>query len=155
MKKILIVVVSFILALGVFSLEGSSPITLLVGPVIVPLLLGPFLSTAFSFSLREIGDAFKDSFSHRVDLDRISAYRLEVEIIKNLESSILYWSFTIIVLAIIGILSSLTDVSRLSTQLAMAMISLLLGFGLRAILLTPMKSSIIRKLVVANSDAGE
>lgn len=152
MKKISVILLSLVLALGVFWLEGGSPTSLLVGSAIVPLLLGTVFSTLFSYSMLEIRNTFQDAFSPRTDLDRIPIYKMDIQIVNSLESTLLFWSLTIVTLAIIGILSSLTEVSRLGPQCAMAMVSLLLGFGLRAILLTPMKNSIARKLVLAGEN---
>lgn len=155
MKQLFILLLSLLLALGVYGLEGGSLASLLVGSAVIPLLVGPFISTLFSYRFDEIGDAFKDAFAQRIDLDRLPLYRLDVEIFRSLESALLFWAFTIVILAVIGILSSLTEVSQLGPQCAMAMISLLFGFGLRAILITPMKNSIIRKIVLSGSPTGK
>lgn len=151
MKKSFMVMLSILLVLGAFILEGGSLRTLMIATALVPIIVGSFISALFSYSMAEIGLAFKDGFCERTDLDRVEIYRMDLLIIKNLESSVLYWSLTIVILAIIGILSSLTNVNHLGPSLAAGTVSLLLGFGLRAVLLTPLENSIIKKLTLAEN----
>ncbi len=149
MRKSFIVLVSILLFLGAFILEGGSLRTLMIATALVPIVVGSFISALFSYSVAEIKDAFKDGFCERIDLDRLGNYRMDLLVIKNLESSLIYWSLTIMILAIIGILSSLSNINHLGPSVAAGTVSLLLGFGFRAVLLTPMENSIIKKLTLA------
>lgn len=141
--------VSILIVLGVSMLEGGSIRTLLIGSAIIPILVGSLISTWFSYSMAEIGSAFNDAFHERVDLDRINTYRMNLLVIKNMQSSVLHWSVTILVLAIIGSLCSVTNISKLGPSVAAGTVSLLLGFSLRAVLLTPMENSMVKKLTLA------
>jgi|GEM_PF-2772235 len=146
MRKAFIVLASMILVLGAFMLEGGALRTLMIATAVIPILLGSLISTWFSYSMAEIGNAFNDAFAERVDLDKLGRYRISLLVIRNMQASVLYWSLTIIVLAVIGILCSLTDVHRLGPAVAAGTVSLLLGFALRAVLLTPMENSLVKKL---------
>ncbi|MGE5391223.1 MAG: hypothetical protein ACM3PE_09200 [Deltaproteobacteria bacterium] len=147
MKKSIALVLSILLVLGAYLVEGGVLIALLVVTALVPMLLGPLVSVWFSFSMSEIGDAFRDAWSERPDQSRVNNYRNDLLVIRNLQSSVIGWAATIFIMAVILILSTLNDPSTLGPHVAAATVALLYAFALRAILLVPMENSISRKLI--------
>jgi flagellar motor component MotA len=146
MKKTFILLFALLLILGAYVLEGGALRALLVATAMIPVLLGPLLGVWFSFAGSEITGAFKDAFSDLADPEKLVVYKKDLVIIKSLQSGLIFWSFTMIILASICILSMLTDVSHLGRGIAAACTALLLSFGLRAWLLIPMQCSIEKKL---------
>ncbi|HWP96746.1 MAG TPA: hypothetical protein VN426_07835 [Syntrophomonadaceae bacterium] len=146
MKKLFLVLLSLSLVLGAFVVEGGALIALLIATALVPITLGSLLTTLFSYRGVEIGEAFRDAFSERTELGRVAVYETDLLVIRNLNASVLGWSFTLLVLAVIGILSSLSDVHLLGPRVAAGTVSLLYGLILKTLLLTPMENSILKKI---------
>lgn len=153
MKKISMILLAIVIAAGIYILEGGRLGVLLVITSFIPIFIGSLVTTSFTFTGQEISDAFTDAFSSRLDMNRTANYQMSLQVIKHLEASVLLWAATVISLALIGILSSLTEVSRLGPSVAATISALLYGFGLRTIVLTPMRFSIIRKLTLAGYSA--
>lgn len=147
MKKILISAAAMMLALSAFILEGGSIRTLLIVTALVPILAGPLVTALFSFQWSEITGAFRDAFAERAERGRADDYRMGLLVVKDLSAGAMYWAFTILVLAMIGILSSVTEVRLLGPKIALGTVSVLIGLGLRAFLLNPMASSLEKKLI--------
>lgn len=146
MKKSLLLILSLVVLLGAFMAEGGVLTTLLIGSALVPMLIGPVVSTLFSFSLGEIGDAFRDSWSERADQGRSLNYDNDLLVIKNLQSSVVGWAASIFILAVIMMLCTLNDPKTLGPHVASATVALLYAFAVRALLLTPMQSSILKNI---------
>lgn len=146
MKKSLLLLLALLLLSAIFMLEGGTLATLLIGSALVPMLLGPMLSILFSYSMVELGDAFRDSWSQRSDQGRSHIYQKDLLIIKNLQSSVIGWAAIIFILAVILILSTLNDPMNLGPHVAAATIALLYAFTVRALLLVPMENSILKKI---------
>ena len=89
---------------------------------------------------------FEDAFSSEVKANKLTEYRQGIMIIKSLEAATIYWSIIILILAVIRIFSRLTTPNELGHSLALALVALLYGFGLRAALFIPMESSLQRKV---------
>jgi len=146
MKKTLVLLLSLAVLLGAFMLEGGSLPILLVASALIPMLLGPLVSTCFSFSIAEIGDAFRDAWSERSDQGRITNYNNDLLVIRNLQSSLIGWAASIFILAVIMILSTLNTPQTLGPHVAAATVALLYAFAVRALLLIPMENSILRNI---------
>ena len=150
MKKLFMVLLALLLINGAYIMEGGALPALFYAPsVLAPLLLGTFLTTLFSYSIVEIRSAFRDAFAKDLESDRLTAYHIDLLIIKNMASGLLFWAVTIVVLGLILILTHLETPSRLGPSVAVTFLSLLHGFGLRAILLNPMEHSIQKKILLA------
>jgi len=146
MRKTFILLFSLLLVLGAFVLEGGALKTLFVATALIPVSLGTLLGALFCFSMGDIATAFRDAFTETAIPDKLGVYKNDLLIIKNMQIGLIFWSATMVILGIIGILSSLTEVSNLGRSMAAAFTALLLAFSLRALLLTPMESSIQKKL---------
>ncbi|MGE5370577.1 MAG: hypothetical protein ACM3QZ_01175 [Solirubrobacterales bacterium] len=147
MKKLFLVLLSLILILGAFVLEGGALRSLLVGSALVPMILGSLVSALFCFDWREISGAFRDAFTEGADPERAAWYPVELEAVEFLSKAVLYWAATIMILAAIGILSHLSALSEIGPAVALGMVSLLTGVGLCAVLLNPMAASLKRKIL--------
>lgn len=153
MRKLFMVLLAFLIINAAYIEEGGELAMLIAPTVFLPLILGPFFTTLFSFSFKEIRDAFRDAFSGEVAAARLEAYRIDLLVIKNLASAVLYWSLTIVVYGLILILSRVEDPNDIGPAVAVTFLSLLHGFGLRAILLNPMEHSIHKKILLAEQSA--
>lgn len=151
MKKVLTVLVALSLFLAAFILEGGRLASLFIGTALVPMFLGPILFTCFSFSLADIKSAFKDAFAERLDLNRIAEYKTGLQVVNSLQNAVMWWAFSIVVLAMIMILSSVTEVRELGPKVAAGTVALLTGLLLRTLIFNPMEFSLRRKLSAAQS----
>lgn len=147
MRKSLLFLLAIAMLLGAFILEGGNLTALLAGSALVPMLLGPLVSAMFSFRVGEIADAFSDAWSERADQGRTDNYRKDLLVIRNMQSSVINWAATIFILAVVMLLSSLSDPKELGPHVAMALLAFLYAFGMRAVLLTPMENSVLTKIV--------
>ena len=152
MKKTLILLISLLLILGVYVLEGGALKALLVGSALVPVFLGPLLGAMFSFRISELADAFRDAFSEQADPSKLNHYHMDILLIKNISSAITFWSLTMVILGLIGILSNLTEISRLGSGIAAIFTALLLAFTLKALLFIPMETSIEKKIAILHQN---
>ncbi len=147
MKKLFWVLLSMLVFLAVFILEGGS-LSQLIGPtVIIVMFLGVLFSTLFSFSMAELINVFKDSFSEGECSNKLNNYHKGLLIIKNLEAATMFWSWTVVIMATILVLSRLTTPDKLGPSLAVAFLSLLYGYGIRAALFIPMGHSLQKKIL--------
>lgn len=151
MKKLFFMLLTLLLVLGTFIVEGGSLRTLLCLSSFIPVLLGTFIGSLVSFSWVEIKEAFRDAFNESTENERRSVYLRDMEVIRHMSVSVLFWAGTIIILAFIGILSSLSSIDALGPHIAAAFTALFYGFALRLILLIPMESSLSKKLVQCQS----
>ncbi|MEQ8175004.1 MAG: hypothetical protein ABRQ26_08010 [Syntrophomonadaceae bacterium] len=152
MKKKLTVLVALSLFLAAFILEGGRLASLFIGTALVPMFLGPVLSACFSFSLADIKNAFNDAFAERLDLNRTAEYQTGLQVVNNLQNAVIWWAFSIVVLAMIMILSSVTEVRQLGPKVAAGTVALLTGLLLRTLLLNPMEFSLRRKVLLSSDD---
>jgi flagellar motor component MotA len=67
-----------------------------------------------------------------------------------LQNAVLSWSCTILILAVVQILSDLSTPEMLGPSLAAAFSALFYGFFLRAALLIPMEHSLNKKIFLVN-----
>ncbi len=148
MKKAMMVVLAILIALGVFLMEGGNVWALVQISAAIPLLLGPLVSAAFTFSWKEISAAFADAFASHPDENRQLAYQTGLLVARNLHRSCLLWAATIFILALIGVLSGIQEVSKLGPTVALAMVALLMGFGLNTFLFSPMIYSLEKKILL-------
>lgn len=147
MKKLFLVFLTSFLLLAAFIAEGGS-IRLLIAPtVIVPLVLGALFTTMFSFEFREIIETFKDCFSKGEYPERLDHYHKGLLVVQNLAAATMFWSWTVVVMATILVLSHLTTPNQLGPSLAVGFLSLLYGFGTRAALFIPMEFSLRKKIL--------
>lgn len=128
-------------------MEGGSLRLLIAPTVILPLMIGVLFTTLFSFSFREIVDTFKDCFSEGDYTDRLYNYHKGLLIVKNLATATMFWSWSVMTMAIILILSNLRTPDRLGPPIAVALLSLLYGFGTKAALFVPMEYSLHKKVL--------
>lgn len=147
MKKLFLVVLSISVFIAAFVLEGGSVVQLIVPTVFIPLVLGGLFSTLFSFSFTEIVAAFKDGFSEEVRAENVNNYHKGILIVQNLESAILFWSLTLVLLAAILILTNLANPNGLGPAFAVAFLSPTYGFGCKAALFVPMRHSLQNKIL--------
>lgn len=152
MKKKLTILAALSLFLAAFILEGGRLASLLIPTALVPMLLGPLLSVCFSFSLADVKDSFKDAFAERVDFNRLDSYQNGIQVVNNLQSAVMWWAFSIVVLAMIMILSMVTEMRELGPKVAAATVALLTGLLVRTLLLNPMEFSLRRKLLLGNDN---
>ncbi|MEN6392126.1 MAG: hypothetical protein ABFD04_17050 [Syntrophomonas sp.] len=152
MKKKLTVLVALSLFLAAFILEGGRLASLLIVTALVPMFLGPVLSACFSFSLADIKNAFKDAFAERLDLNRTAQYQTGLQVVNNLQNAVMWWAFSIVVLAMIMILSSVTEVRQLGPKVAAGTVALLTGLLLRTLLFNPMEFSLRRKVLLSSDN---
>lgn len=152
MKRKLTVLLALSLFLAVFILEGGRLATLFIATALVPMFLGPVISACFTFSLADIKNAFKDAFAERLDLNRTAEYQTGLQVVNNLQNAVMWWSFSIIVLAMIMILSMVTEVRELGPKVAAGTVALLTGLLLRTLLLNPMEFSLRRKILLSSAD---
>ncbi len=145
MKKLFFVLLSLLLILGTYIIEGGSISNLMCLSSFIPVLLGTLITTLFSFNWSEITDAFKDAFNES-SISEKQRYLRDLEIIHHMSVSIMFWAGTIIILAIMGILASVTHIDELGPHIAVAFTALLYGFAARSILFIPMESSLNKKL---------
>lgn len=147
MKKVFLVLLAMLVLSAAFIAEGGAW-SLLIGPtVIIPLVLGVLLTTLFSFSFGEIVDTFKDSFAQTAYRERLPNYQKGLLIVKNMGAATMFWSWSVIVMAVILILSKLSTPNKLGPSLAVAFLSLLYGFISRAALFIPMEFSLHQKIL--------
>lgn len=148
MKKLFWVLLSILVILVVFILEGGA-LTQLVGPTVIILLSsGVLFSTLFSFSLGELVDTFKDAFSEGEFPDKLNNYHKGLLIVKNLATATFFWSWTVLIMAAILVLSHLATPDKLGPSFAVAFLSLLYGFGIKAALFIPMEHSLQKKILL-------
>ena len=147
MRKLFFILLSTLIMLGTYIVEGGSIRTLLCISSFIPVFFGPLFGALVSFNWAEIKEAFTDAFNLSMEIERQSIYVKDLEVIRHLSVSILFWAGSIIILALIGILSSVTHVDELGPHIAIAFTALLYGFATRSILLIPMESSIKKKLI--------
>lgn len=152
MKKLLMLLLAFLIVNAAFIAEGGQLRVFIAPTVIIPLILGPLLTTLFSFNLSELRCAFREAFSGDVDTGRLADYRINLLIIKNLESGVMFWSLTIVASGIILILSHLSAPETLGPSIAVTLLALMHGFSLRAMLLNPMEHSLLKKILLAEQD---
>lgn len=152
MKKTLTVLAALFLFLAAFILEGGRLASLMVVTALVPMFLGPVLSACFSFSLADIKRAWGDAFAERLDLNRRADYHTGLLVVNNLQNAVMWWAFSIVILAMILILSSVTEVRELGPKVAAGTVALLTGLMLRTLLLNPMESSLRRKLLLCTRE---
>ncbi len=148
MKKTGIVFLALLLLLAAYAVEGGMIKSLLVVTALVPIIIGPYLSTLFTYSPADINNAFCDAFTDRIDAGRQDVYHIDLLIIRNLNSAVVWWAATLSMLALVLILSTLTDVKSLGPSVAAGTVAILAAFLLRSILFIPMEHSILRKLAV-------
>jgi flagellar motor component MotA len=117
--------------------------------VVIPLFFGVLFTTMFSFKFKEIVNTFKSAFSDATDSGLIRDYRKNLLIVKNLQSATTFWAATIIVLAIIQLLSNLTALNKIGPAVAAALSALFYAFFLRAALFIPMENSLNKKIFLA------
>lgn len=147
MKKLFWVVLSIFVFFAAFILEGGYAAQLVGPDVFIPLTLGVLSSTLFSFSFSELVNTFKDCFSEDESSNNLNNYHMGLLIVKNLESATLFWSWTLVIMATILILSNLTTPDKLGPSFAVAFLSLLYGYGTKAALFIPMKNSLHKKIL--------
>lgn len=150
MKKTLLVLFSLLLILGVFILEGGSVRTLLCASSFIPVFLGTFITTLFSFSWTEMKDAFRHAFSVQDSGLSRDVLNRDVQVVRSMSGAIMIWAVTIIILALIAILSSVTEMDELGPHIAVAFTALLYAYMTRTILLYPMETRLTRKLSAAD-----
>lgn len=149
MKKTFLVLFSLLLILGFFILEGGSVRTLLCASSFIPVFLGTFITTLFSFSWAEMKDAFRHAFSDQESVLSREVLNRDVQVIRSMSGAIMIWAVTIIILALIAILSSVTKMDELGPHIAIAFTALLYACMTRTILLYPMETRLTHKLLSA------
>lgn len=147
MKKLFLVSLTSFLLFVAYIEEGGSIRQLISPTVIVLLVFGTLFTTMFSFSFREIMDTFKDCFSKDELSERLNNYQKGLLIVQNLATATMFWSWTIVVMATILVLSHLSSPNELGPSLAVGFLSLLFGFGTRAALFIPMEYSLHKKIL--------
>lgn len=155
MKKLFLLLLSILGLLTAFILERGTLIPLIpVTPatVVGPLFLGVLLTTMFSFGFKEITHTFKLAFLEEPDPDsaQIKEYRKSLLIVKNLQSATTCWAGTILILAVVQLLSNLTTPEKMGPSVAAALSAIFYGFALRAALLIPMEHSLNKKIFLAD-----
>lgn len=147
MKKTFLVLFSLLLILGMFILEGGSVRTLLCASSFIPVFLGTFITTLFSFNWAEIKDAFRHAFNDQEAGLSQEILNRDVQVVRSMSGAIMIWAVTIIILALIAILSSVTEMDKLGPHIAIAFTAVLYAYMTRAILLYPMETRLTRKLL--------
>ena len=151
MKKLFLLLLVALLFLWAFIGEGGALRSFYAPTVILPLFLGTFLTTLFSFEFVEIINAFKDAFTVRVESDKLNSYKISMLVVKNMESSTFFWSLTIVTLGLIMILAYCESPRELGSSMSVAFLALLFGFGTRAALYIPMENSLKKKILLAEN----
>ncbi|MGE5415957.1 MAG: hypothetical protein ACM3UZ_04210 [Acidobacteriota bacterium] len=152
MKKLFVILLSLLLIVGVFVLEGGSVAALLCFSSFVPIFFGTILSALFSYRISEVTRAFADGFSEVVEFDKHGEYKVDLAVFRNMSAAIVFWSLAIAVLAAIVILSGLREIDMIGPPLAAGMTALLYGFGIKAIILIPLENSILRKTLMVENN---
>ncbi len=147
MKKVFMILVSLIILLGIFVVEGGSIRILLCISSFVPIFLGTLVCCAFTFSCSEITRAFKHAFNEISIPEKLEIYKQDLQVIRFLSNNIIYWAVSIVILALIGILANVSNPSELGPKVAIAFTALLYGFTTRTVLLMPMESSLNKKIL--------
>jgi len=147
MKKLFFVLLSILLILGTYIIEGGAISSLLCISSFIPVFLGTLISTAFTFGWSEIKETFQDAFSEYTIAETQERYSRDLQLVRCMSVSIMFWAGSIIILAIMGILSSVTHLNELGPHIAVAFTALLYGFAARSILFIPMESNLNRKLI--------
>jgi flagellar motor component MotA len=149
LKKLFLILLAVLgLMVTVFAEKGTI-LPLLTGSVIIPLCLGIILTTMFSYHFKDIVNTFRLAFSDEVNLTKIRDYRKNLLIVKNLQSAAIFWACTILVLAVIQILSDISTPEKLGPSVAAALSALFYGFVLRAALFIPMEHNLNQKIFLS------
>ncbi|MGE5405539.1 MAG: hypothetical protein ACM3PP_11445 [Candidatus Saccharibacteria bacterium] len=151
MKKLLVTLLSLLLIVGVFVLEGGAVSALFCFSAFVPIFFGTILSALFSYPLNDVSRAIKDGFSETVETNKIQDYHADLGVIRSMSAAIVFWTLTIAVLAAIAILSGLRAIEQIGPPLAAGMTALLYGFGLKAVILIPLENSLLRKILIVET----
>lgn len=85
-------------------------------------------------------------------MNRTVEYQTGLQVVNNLQNAVIWWAFSIIVLAMIMILSMVTEVREMGPKVAAATVALLTGLLLRTLLLNPMEFSLRRKVLLSSDN---
>lgn len=146
MKKTFMVLLSLLVIATAVIIEGGNLSVLLCPTPMFMIFFGVLFSTIFTYKLSDVIGTFKDSFSKNTNPDKISQYKTELDTLRSIIKLTLYWSAATVILGLIFILSTLSTPAELGKSVAIVCLALLYGFGIIAVLLIPMESSLVKKI---------
>lgn len=146
MKKMFFILISILVLLIAFILEGGEIRNLFQFTALFALIFTVIFSTLATFKFSEIINVFKDGFSQKVIDTKVKDYEKGILITKSVEKLIHFWSITILTMAIIFALGAVSNAIQLGRSVAIAFMVILYAVILRASILTPVENELNRKL---------
>jgi len=139
-----------------FAMGGIDDLFTLVDiPSLLFVLIG-FVLLFANFTVSEILNAFKDSFSKNINSEFKERYILGSFVIKTAGNYILYVAIIATIIGLVMILGNLAAMDKLAPSIALSMIAPFYAVLIKFVVLLPMSNSLDKKVILLEeSQKGE
>lgn len=138
MKKLLYIFLTIMTLVGIVMVEGGRIGQYLSISAFLVVTIGILFSTLFSYSIQEISNAFRDSFSENRLSSHSESYKKSYDITRNMAKLALLWGWVGVLLGVISALANARSLSELGVPISMCLTSMLYGLLYSCMLFLPM-----------------